>query len=169
MRQAHKWEGLGCGTQGKTFPSGENLSFREGDLLGRDICFKVCSAAVSSDILEIHWPDVPAQPSAFPSDVCAASPSKGWSRMVAGCQEPQRSVDYSLTLTLKQLLVWIWTGIQGVGISAHTHCGTSGFPKGNFRCVVRWESKEWGPTSSPAFGEGFFHKLSCLFDFKGLH
>lgn len=30
---------------------------------------------------------------------------------------------------------------------------------------MRWESKEWGPASSPAFG-GFFHKPSCLFDFE---
>lgn len=85
--------------------TGENLSPRESVLLGRDTCFKVCCAVVSSDILEIHWPTVPVQPSTFSSDICAAYPSKRGSRMVAGEQEPWKSVDYNLTLTLKQLLV----------------------------------------------------------------
>lgn len=146
----------------------ENPSPREDIVLWWDICFNVCSAAVSSDILGIHCPAVPAQPSPFPSDICAASPSKGQSRMVAGCQEPWKSVDYNLTLTLKQLLVWIWTDVQGVATSACAHFGTSGFPKGSFRCVVRWESREGCPANSPAFG-GFFRKSSCLFDFKSLH
>lgn len=46
-------------------------------LLGKDICFKVCSAAISSEILGIHLLAAPAQPSTFPSDICATSPSKG--------------------------------------------------------------------------------------------
>lgn len=77
--------------------TGENLSPREGVLLGRYICFKVYSAVVSSDILEIHWPAVLVQPSTFPLVIYSSRPRKGGSRMVAGEQEPWKSVDYSLT------------------------------------------------------------------------
>lgn len=77
--------------------TGENLSPREGVLLGRYICFKVYSAVVFSDILEIRWPAALVQPSTFPSDIYSSRPSKGGSRMVAGEQEPWKSVDYSLT------------------------------------------------------------------------
>lgn len=150
--------------------TGESLSSRESVLLGRDTCFKVWSSVVSSWHFGDPLASCPASALHFPLKtsvlhlpvrdkagwwLVVRSPGKVW---ITTRLWHWNSYWFESGLTSK---VWVPLLMPTLVPQA--------LSKGSFSCVVRWESKEGGPASSPAFGEGFFHKSSCLFDFKSLH